>query len=90
MHATTIVGYTYAADNYCDDCIAAMFDRATGGDGEVSGFFAEEILDDAAERLTIDRHEEGSFDSGAFPKVIFASMVEDDEYCGECHRSLLD
>jgi hypothetical protein len=91
VHATSIVGYTYAADEYCCDCIAAMFDRATGGDGNVSGFLAEEILADAANRLSVDRMDESSFDSGDFPKVIFASMVEsDDEYCGECHCSLID
>lgn len=87
-HATDIVGYTYAANNYCEHCTAVMFERE---DADAPNIFqgAESILNDEAGRRGIDRMDERSYDSGDFPKVIFASQVEDeDERCGQCHESL--
>lgn len=49
----------------------------------------EDNLAEIAHAFGIDRMNESSFDSGDFPKVIFASQVEDDEYCGKCDRSLI-
>lgn len=83
MHASDIVGYTYQADNHCPTCIKRMFG---GGDLDID---ADEVLDYEAERHGIDRHDESSFDSGEFPKVIFTDMAEEDEYCGTCHQSLI-
>jgi hypothetical protein len=74
VHATTVVGYTYAADTYCHDCIVDVIGP----------------LDERAEALGIDTDDERSYDSDDFPKVVFASQVEDAEYCGSCHELLLD
>lgn len=73
MHATTIVGYTYDADTYCDGCTVDMLGP----------------LDELAESLGIDPEDERSYDSSDFPKVIFADSVEDDEHCGRCHELLI-
>lgn len=86
MKAWTIVGYTYAADNYCPDCIRDSFVTLSGWE---VGRTTEELLDHAADIRGIDRADEGSFDSGDFPKVILASMVETDERCGACHELLI-
>lgn len=91
MQAWTIVGYTFNADNYCPSCI---IDALPTGDGEKYDGWAgtlvtyEEALEEIAIAFGIDREDEASFDSGDFPKAIFASDVEDDEYCGECHSPL--
>jgi hypothetical protein len=49
---------------------------------------AEDLLDQCAGAMAIDREDEYSFDSGDFPKVIFASSVEDGECCGRCGNEL--
>jgi len=78
--ATDIVGYTYAADLYCCECVL----RAVGTTGaEVSERYVEPTLDQLAQKLGIDRHDESSFDSGDFPKVVFRDMLES-ETCSLC------
>lgn len=79
MSSDSIRGYTYDTENLCPDCcqMAVM---------SVSIYpTVEENLDLAAKTLGIDRHDEKSFDSSTFPKVIFDSQVEDsDERCAHC------
>jgi len=89
MNLWDIVGYVYNADIYCEDCIAAMFERE---DEDAPSIFdgAETILDDEARRRGIDRDDESSYDSNDFPKAILASEVEGDEYCGKCLEKLID
>lgn len=96
MKSWTIVGYVYQADIYCDACIV---DAVTADGGAYDGWAlapsismpTEHNLSEIAFAFGIDRTDERSFDSGNFPKVILAGMVEsDDERCGACHESLLD
>jgi hypothetical protein len=101
MHATTIVGYVYQADVWCDDCARelAIHQAAALGDATAWGDCgtAEEILGAWASLAAIDRHDERSFDSGDFPKVVFADAVHDvctadngyepgqcGDQCGQC------
>lgn len=92
-HATDIVGYTFAADNYHPECL-----HLPTGEGEAYDGWApcvpmtvEASLSGIAYAFGINRADEGSFDSADFPKVIFASMVEtDEETCGGCGRALLE
>lgn len=96
MKAWTIIGYTFNADIYCDGvCII----RAIGEIGPVIYDRAERITDvtelfdgsaTVEDALTvigtargIDRDDERSYDSGDFPKVIFASE-EFPDYCPRC------
>ncbi|QBP33380.1 hypothetical protein SEA_BRUTONGASTER_166 [Gordonia phage BrutonGaster] len=76
MHATDIVGYTWAGDNYQPrDLVEAMIAM-----GELSpaarDMTAEQALDQHAAANGIDRHDEWSFDSAEHPKVIFGSMLD--------------
>lgn len=96
MHATEIVGYTFNADIYCPECVVEMLPT---GEGEAYDGWAlahgvrmstEDNLTELALAFGIDRMEERTFDSDEFPKVIFACQVEDPEYCGRCHRDLID
>jgi hypothetical protein len=50
----------------------------------------EDNLHEIAAAFGIDWTDEDSFDSSEFPKVIFDSQLESDEYCGRCHRVLGD
>lgn len=78
-----IVGYTYSGDNYCPRCITAMFAMAPTATAQ-----AETTLDVVAAWRRIDRYDENTFDSGAFPKVIFRLSIQDDETCGNCHERI--
>ena len=83
MNATTIVGYTYQAENLHPTC--AVLDYA----GDTDPFVSVEVeLDRYAERIGIDRMDETTFDSGDFPKVIFSSMLDGTETCGRCGDQL--
>ena len=84
MRAWTIVGYTYRAENYTPAGIITALPTGEGeqfdGWGDATRTMgAEEFLDGIAQAFGIDRQEEYSFDSNDFPKVIFASQVEDEE-----------
>ncbi len=100
MHATTIVGYTFNANNYCDGCTFDMWNgsRPDGMPGYAS---VEQLLTAISEVRNIDRYDERSFDSGDFPKVVFADQVHDGcsldngyepgqcgDQCGRCHEPL--
>lgn len=87
MKAWDIVGYTYQAETLCPEhTIEAMI-----ANGEASPAARDMATEDALEQIAnanaIDRMDEHSYDSGDFPKVIFASMVEGDT-CDVCGREL--
>lgn len=94
MKSWDIVGYTYQADNHCPDCtrlVATLRGLEAGAGPDADTDTAESALDAWAKADGVNRQDERSFDSGDFPKVIFASMVEDsNERCGTCHERLLD
>lgn len=91
LKADAIVGYTYDAENLCPHC---TIDSMVSDQSEIPGKSIEEKLDYIASiganprGEVINRHDENSFDSGVFPKVIFASMVEDNEQCYHCGERL--
>lgn len=69
------VGYDYRTDHYCLDCIpqvAAKPGKGNGGNGYKRGECncTECRLDRMAAARGIDRMDEGSYDSGNFPKSI--------------------
>ena len=87
MKAWQVIGYTYKADTYCPSDTVSMAYTDNGHRLGVSALGAEHNLDVLAQELGIDRYAEETFDSGDFPKVIFASQVTD-ETCGKCHDPL--
>ncbi|AEJ94110.1 hypothetical protein THIBAULT_201 [Mycobacterium phage Thibault] len=77
--AFDIAGYTYKGENFTPvNLINYMVSI-----GELSpaarDMSVEDVLDQHAGALAIDRYDESSFDSSEFPKVIFWSQIEDDE-----------
>ncbi len=78
----TIVGYSFDAANYCDgDCVLRAVPHILPSDFDLP---TEEALDRCAEAAGINRQDESSFDSGDFPKVIFASQVSGDDPGDTC------
>lgn len=94
IKAYDIVGYAFQADTYCVDCTRDLAQAQTFAAGSATSWgdcgSAEDILAEWAGLLGIDRHDETSYDSDEFPKVVFASMVEGNERCGGCYEKLLD
>ena len=92
QRSDAIVGYTYDAENLCPRC---TMDYMVSDQSEIPGNSIEEKLDYIASiganprGEVINRQDENSFDSGVFPKVIFASQVEENEQCYHCGESLI-
>ncbi|MGI6797954.1 hypothetical protein [Gordonia sihwensis] len=76
-----IAGYTYKAENYRPDQLREMMIVEGTLSPGARGMSVEDALDQAAGANGIDRHDEWTFDSGDFPKVIFETQItEDDAY----------
>lgn len=95
MRPDHIVGYTFSADLYCPPCVTFVLPVGPGeafdgwGIADGASMDAEEFLDGIAQAFGIDRHDESSFDTDEFPKVVFADQVTLDDACGRCHLLLL-
>lgn len=76
MHATDIVAYTYRAETLCPHCIMARFNA----DGRL-GDDVEKVLQWHAKLRGIDIFNERTYDSGDFPKVVFADQAH---HCEDC------
>ena len=89
QRSDAIIGYTYDAENLCPRC---MMDAMTTNPAAWPN--CERMLDELAgsglnpRGEVINRRDEGSFDSGDFPKVILASMLEEPEQCYQCGERL--
>lgn len=80
-----IAGYTYNTENFCNECILTAFSGVRENIG--FAFSVEGVLDIVAGAMNINRHDENTFDSSEFPKVIFDCQIEDgDEKCAKCNR----
>jgi hypothetical protein len=85
--ADAIVAYTYKADIYCPECIPGQLSVIGLSGMDSRGSFEETVeafLDLLARFSGIDRHDERTFDSDDFPKVVFSVQVEEPEFCGHC------
>src|SRR3954471_17980509 len=49
---------------------------------------AEDVLDQCAEAMAIDRNDETSFDSGHFPKPVLLDWLDPGDSCASCHQVL--
>ena len=96
VRQSTIVGYAYRADIWCPRClreeprITQDIQPAPNGCVSIS---TELMLDMLASRNGVDRHDEYSFDSDDFPKVVTIGDLdfhgnEGIDECGECGEQL--
>jgi len=68
--------------------IQEIIDEGLGYDSGVFGYRSEILVSKLAELWRINLEDQYSWDSDDFPKVVFADMVEDTEYCGICHEEI--
>ena len=81
--STDIAAYTGDAENLCPPCAA----RSVGWDGAGN---PHQYIETAGLAAGINVHDEYSFDSSEWPKVIFNSQVEDaDERCAGCREPFI-
>ena len=92
MQPFTIVAYTFHADIYCPTCVISEMEQDPNYDGwadcSIPPMSTEDNLSEVAHAFGIDRMDESTFDSDAFPKVIFAGQVSDEDVCGRCEAQL--
>lgn len=79
MHATDIVAYTLQAENCTPAGLIEIMIARGAASPAARDMRVEDALDQIAAANGIDRADESSFDSEEFPKVIFASQLEDGE-----------
>jgi hypothetical protein len=77
-----LVAYTYRADVYGPCCILRAFHGSPTGEPPIAGMSIEQHLDVLARLRGVDRSDEGSFDSGDFPKPVRRSELT---ICGHCN-----
>uniref|UniRef100_A0AAU8EFE0 Uncharacterized protein n=1 Tax=Microbacterium phage Judebell TaxID=3230835 RepID=A0AAU8EFE0_9CAUD len=77
--ATDIVAYTYSAENWTPLGLVEVGIREGWLAPAARDMDTEEVLDQAQHQFGIDRYDEGTFDSGTFPKVIFETDINPDE-----------
>lgn len=75
-----IEAYMYQADLHCGSCISGIM----GASGDPSN--VEAWLDHVAFEHGINRHDEYTFDSGDFPKVVLGQSLDGGslDHCGSC------
>jgi hypothetical protein len=84
------IAYTYQAELLCPTCVIEALINQQAASIAARDMNEEEVLDQVAGANAIDREDEHSFDSGDFPKVVFATQLEGDcERCGQCGDFLL-
>ena len=92
MSSFDVIGYTYAADNYCVDCMTDIAtDRVFELDSERVYVHTRAALEVWARLAGItDVTDERSYDCGDYPKVIFPFMVDEEpEHCGRCGKEIV-
>lgn len=90
MHATTIIGYTYATENYTPSGVIEALIREGRLPISARAFDTEDILHAFADRAGIDWSDEHSYDSSEFPKVIFADSIQEGETFLDSDGSYVD
>jgi hypothetical protein len=79
VNSSDIVGYTYRTENYTPAGVVEALIASRDASPAARDMGVEEVLDQIAEANAIDRHDESSFDTEEFPKVIFLDQVGEDE-----------
>lgn len=85
--ATDIIAYYYGEKTVCPDCTKDLAAPYYLIDSPES-FSTEQVLDTAAKTVGINRHDEDSYTSYEFPKVLYPDDLVDGEKCFVCGGAL--
>lgn len=83
-----IAAYLYRADIHCPACIIDTMIAVRDAAPAARDIPIEDALDHIADAMAIDRHDETTYDSSEFPKVVHRIDLTDDDHCGTCHDEL--
>jgi hypothetical protein len=83
-----IAAYVYRADLRCPACTIEAMIAHRDASPAARDMPVEDVLDQCAAAMTIDRNDETSYDSSEFPKVVLRIELADDDHCGTCHNQL--
>jgi hypothetical protein len=81
-----IAAYLYRADLHCPACVIEAMIARRDASPAARDMPTEAVFDQCAETLAIDRHDETSFDSSEFPKVVPRADVAEGDRCAACHH----
>ena len=84
------VAYSYQSETLHPACVIERMIANREASPAARDMDTEEVLDQIAGANAIDRQDEMSFDSGDFPKVVFADGITDGETCDRCGMLILD
>ena len=90
MKSYDVVGYTYQAELVCRPCMRSIAANQIEARGWNSEYVSLDRLMStwATDIAGVDEGDESSFDSGDFPKVVFADQNQADDTCGRCGETL--
>jgi len=89
MKAFDIVAYTYQAEMICPEHIVAALPKDVLSP-TAHDMRAEDVLDQVAAYLGIDREDEHSYDSDEFPKVVFLDSLTEGDLCAHGWHPILN
>jgi hypothetical protein len=82
-----ITGYVYRAETFCPKCLKRHLYHRGEIDKTMKSQDVEDMLGLLAAERKVNRFNEWSYDSDAFPKVIFASDAElMPDFCSMCEK----
>lgn len=88
VRADVVSAYLFAGDLWHGRCLVDGMVAAGDLSPAARDMDVEEVLDQHAGALGLDRGDEQTFDSETFPKVVFECQVESTDTCGACHGPL--
>ncbi|HWL41803.1 MAG TPA: hypothetical protein VNQ73_02580 [Ilumatobacter sp.] len=86
--ADEIAAYTYRADIHCPGCLIDAMIRDRIAAPAARDIPTEDVLDQCAGAMAIDRDDESSFDSDEFPKPVLLHALATGDTCAGCRGPL--
>jgi hypothetical protein len=83
-----IAAYTYRTELLCPTCTIETLIAIGDAAPAALDLPAEDVLDQCAGALAIDRDDKTSYDSHEFPKVVHLDQLSPDDCCAHCRELL--
>jgi hypothetical protein len=83
-----IAAYTYQADIYCPACLIETMIADGIAAPAARDMPTDDVLEQCAGALAINRADETTYDTSEFPKPVFLDWLTPDDTCTSCHQPL--